>query len=259
VGTSDMRDVGSVFTAWMIAPDQLPLRALHAMLGWQQTLGEGLHWSLEGYYKRMRHIPVPMWRGVVQFTTILERADGVTYGADGRLEYQRPHFQGFVGYGYGWTEYQAAQFSFGSWFGQDVQRYHPPHDRRHQLNAVANADLGAFRASARWQLGSGLPFTQPLGFDEAFDYTQDLWDPRRLAGTTRLVLDRPFNGRMPTTHRLDLSLERRFDLPLGQLTVQAGAVNAYGQRNLFYYDLYTGRRVDQLPFAPYASVTLRGR
>ena len=33
----------------------------------------------------------------------------------------------------------------------------------------------------------------------------------------------------------------------------------YDRRNMFYYDLYTRRRVDQLPFAPYASVTLRGK
>jgi hypothetical protein len=28
---------------------------------------------------------------------------------------------------------------------------------------------------------------------------------------------------------------------------------------MFYYDLFTGRRLDQLPLAPYASVTLRRR
>ena len=259
VGTSDMRDVSSVFTAWMSAPDGVPLAALHGSLGWQQSLGGGIQWSLEGYYKRLHDIPVPVWQGVAQFNTRLGRADGKVYGADTRVEYTRPHFYGFVGYGYAWTQYEASQAEFATWFGEPVQRYHPPHDRRHQLNAVTSFDLAGFKASARWQFGTGLPFTRPMGFDEAFDYTKGLHDVHLNPGSTRLILDRPYTGRLPTMHRLDLSLERGFDLSLGRLLLQAGVINAYDRRNMFYYDLFTGRRADQLPLAPYASVTLRGR
>jgi hypothetical protein len=140
-----------------------------------------------------------------------------------------------------------------------VQRYHPPHDRRHQVNAVTSLDVAGFTASARWQLGTGLPFTRPLGFDEAFDYTLDLQDVSDKIGTARLLLDKPFNDRLPVMHRLDLSVQRPFDLPIGRLTAQVGVINAYDRRNMFYYDLFTGRRVDQLPLAPYASVAIRGR
>lgn len=66
-------------------------------------------------------------------------------------------------------------------------------------------------------LGPGLPFTRPLGFDEAFDYTIDLYDVSKSYGTARMLLDRPFNGRLPTMHWLDLSLERSFDLSFGKL------------------------------------------
>jgi len=41
--------------------------------------------------------------------------------------------------------------------------------------------------------------------------------------------------------------------------LQAGAINAYDRTNIFYYDLFTQRRVDQLPLAPYAAITLRSR
>jgi hypothetical protein len=259
VGTSDMRDVGSVFVAWMNAPDGVPLKALQGVLGWQQTVSGGLRWSLEGYYKRLSGIPVPIWRAVAQFTTDLGRADGEVYGADLRVEYTSPRFYGFLGYGYSWTLYEAAQAEFGTWFGEPVQSYHPPHDRRNQVNAVGSLDIGEFRASLRWQFGSGLPFTRPLGFDEAFGYARDPHDPHTEVGTTRLVLDKPLTGRLPMVHRLDVSLEREFDVPFGKLLVQAGVINAYDRRNMFYYDLFTGRRLDQLPLAPYASVTLRNR
>jgi len=140
-----------------------------------------------------------------------------------------------------------------------VQSYHPPHDRRHQVNAVASLDIADFKASARWQFGSALPYTRPMGFDEAFDFAKNLHDVNTSMGTTRLVLDNPFTGRLPIVHRLDASLEREFDVSFGKLLVQAGVINAYDRRNMFYFDLFTGRRLDQLPFAPYASVTLRSR
>src|SRR5690606_33348427 len=46
-GISDLRDVGSVFTAWIETPDDEPIEALHGMVGWQQAIGGGLTWSLE--------------------------------------------------------------------------------------------------------------------------------------------------------------------------------------------------------------------
>lgn len=257
VGISDMRDVSSVFVAWMAAPDGKPAQALHAILGWQQTLGSGFHVSLEGYYKRLSDIPVPVLRGVAQFTTTLGRANGRVYGADTRLEYTSPRFYGFLGYGYSSTLYEASQEQFATWFGRPVLSYHPPHDRRHQINALASLDLGDYRLSARWQLGSGLPFTTPMGFDEAFDFTRGLPDVHAGLGTTRMVLNQPFTGRLPWVHRLDVSIERSFDLSFGNLVVQAGAINAYDRRNMFFYDLYTGRRLDQMPLAPYLSMTVR--
>jgi hypothetical protein len=259
VGTSDIRDATSAFTAWMAAPNAQPLQTTYGSLGWRQSLTQGLRLSAEGYYKWMKHIPVPVWRATAAFTTELTQADGTSYGADARLEYTVPHLYAFLGYGWSWTQYRATQAQFASWFGEPVQSYHPPQDRRHQLNAVISLDLGGFKASGRWQYGSGLPFTKPLGFDEAFNYTVDLYDVSKSYGTARVLLDRPFNGRLPLTHRLDLSLKRGFELPIGELEAQVGAINVYDRRNMFYYDIYTARRVDQLPLAPYASVVLRSR
>lgn len=259
VGISDMRDVSSVFVAWMTAPRGIPLEAFQGMVGWQQPLGGGLRWSVNGYYKRVTGMPVTVWSAVAQFTTQLGRADGETMGADVRVEYVSPHFTGFLGYGYSRTLYEVSQREFTTWFGEPVQRYHPSHDRRHQVNAVLSLDVWDFTASARWQFGSGLPFTRPIGFDEAFDFTSTLAQVKTDLGTTRLLLDMPFRGRLPLVHRLDLSLRRAFDVSFGQIVVQAGAINAYDRRNMFYYDLFAGRRLDQLRLAPYVSVTLRSR
>jgi len=257
VGTSDLRDVGSVFMAWMRAVDNAPAQAIHALLGWQQSHGEALHWSVEGYHKWLEDVPVPRWTAVTTFQTQLIRASGRAYGVDARIAIDLPRFYGFVGYGYGYIEYEATQREFGSWFGEPVQQFHPPHDRRHQVNAVGNLEIGAFNVAARWQFGSGLPYTPVLGFDEAFDYAYDLHEIGKELGTPRVVADRPFTGRLPVMHRLDVSVSRGFDLAFGALELQAGAINSYDRRNIFYYDLFTARRVDQLPIAPYAALTFR--
>ncbi len=257
VGVSDMRDASSVFVAWMPAPiGGSQMEAIHSLLGWRQSLGGGFQLSLEGYHKRLRNLPVTVWSTIARFSTDLALADGEVYGGDIRLELQRGPFYGFAGYGYTWTQYEAAQDHFNTWFGEPVQKYHPPHDRRHQINAMASVDVGRFTTSARWQLGSGLPFTRPMGFDEIIFFGEQLPNVRREYGTPRVILEKPYQGRLPVYHRLDVSVETSIDFPGARLMAQAGAINTYNQNNLFYYDVYTHRRIDQMPFAPYLSIKL---
>ncbi len=260
VGVSDMRDASSVFVAWMPSPiGDSQMEARHALLGWRQTLGAGFQLSVEGYYKRLRNLPVTVWSTLTRFNTNLALADGHVYGSDVRLEYNRGIFYGFTGYGYTWTKYESAQDHFNTWFGEPVQRYHPPHDRRHQINTIFSVAIGQYKANLRWQFGTGLPFTRPMGFDELIRFGDGLPNIRRGYGNPRVILEKPYGGRLPTYHRLDASLERTFHFPVVQLGLQVGAINLYDQTNLFYYDVYTQRRIDQLPIAPYFSLKMETR
>ncbi|MEX0769922.1 MAG: TonB-dependent receptor [Balneolaceae bacterium] len=260
VGLNDTRDASSVFTAWMPPPlDESPIQSLHALAGWQQSLGGGFHISLEGYHKWISDQPVAVWNTLAQFTTDLALADGRIYGSDFRLEYNRLPVYGFIGYGFSWIEYEAAQDHFNIWFGEPVQKYHPSHDRRHQLNGLLSVELGKYTVGLRWQLGTGLPFTQPIGFDEVHYFDEQLPNVRQSFGTPRVILDKPFQGRTPTYHRLDLSLERSILFPSYQLNLEVGAINTYDHTNFFYYDVFTHRRIDQIPFAPYISLQLETR
>ena len=258
-GITDRRDASSVFTAWTRVPGDTVMQSIHAQMSWQQSLASGLSWSVDGYYRWMENLPITVWNTAATFTTELALADGRVHGGDARVELRRGPFYGYAGYGYSWTEYQSAQEDFGVWFGEPVQSFHPSHDRRHQANVIASLDLGRFTFSSRWEYGSGFPFTQPIGFDELFDFRTTLPDVSRRFGETRVLLDRPFNGRLPPTHRLDLSVQRTFDVLSRELQLQAGVINAYNQNNIFYYDVFTNRRIDQLPIAPYLSLRLQPR
>ncbi|TVQ04898.1 MAG: hypothetical protein EA359_04885 [Balneolaceae bacterium] len=258
-GVSDIRDVSSVFVAWMSAPlSTSQLQSFHTTVGWQQQFPFGLTWSVETYYKRMSNIAIPVWNTLTEFTTELALANGYVYGSDLRLEFNRGRFYSLIGYGYNWTLYESAQDHFTVWFGEPLQEFHPPHDRRHQVNVLASVDAGKYTAGVRWQLGSGMPFTRPLGFDDVLDFRQRLPDVNRERGTRRVIIDRPYEGRLPSVHRLDVSVERTFRIASNgsNLNFQAGVINTYDQRNIFYYDVYTDRRIDQLSFAPYLTIKL---
>lgn len=253
-GITDERDAGSLFMAWMPAPiGEKKSRSIHALLGWQQPFARWANLSLEAYYKSDRHVPVPIWSTIARFTTTLSLADGTSYGYDARLELDPEPLYFFAGYGFSVTEYEASQDNFGTWYGEPVQSYHPPHDLRHQITLLGGYRRGKTTLNIQWQFGSGLPFTRALGFDELVSMRPFL-DYRRFRGTTRILFEKPYQSRMPTYHRLDVSLERRFEFERADLTLQAGAVNMYDRANIFYLDIFTLRRVDQLPLVPFAGI-----
>ncbi|MEL6445632.1 MAG: TonB-dependent receptor [Bacteroidota bacterium] len=264
-GISDERDAGSVFLAWLPNPlaeeqdpdnainvSDEPAEALHAMVGIQQQIGP-FKLVAEGYGKRLRNLAVPIWSALARFTTSLTPAEGTVYGIDARLEWQRGPFYAFVGYGLAETEYTIQQAPLSGDGPVGPQTYNPPHDRRHQVNALASLELGGFEASVRWQYGSGLPFTRPFGFDTYVPFFP-LPDVTETFGIPRVLYREPFNGRLPAYHRLDVSVSRTFEFGPGDLSVQVGAINVYDRANLFYFDIFTVRRVDQLPLLPFLGV-----
>jgi hypothetical protein len=254
VGISDQRDAGSIFIVWKEAPEGRPATSTHFQVGWEQSYDQGVRWAAEGYFRRLKDVGVPLWGVATEFTTELGLANGKVFGLDLRGEYDQGPLYAFLGYGWSWTQYELAQDPFLAWFGEPVQRYHPPHDRRHQANALAAYDIGGFQLSGRWQVASGLPFTRPIGFDESIDYRFGVPDVRNTFGESRIVVERPYLGRLPVVHRLDLAVERTFGISFLEFQVQAGAINAYDRTNVFYYDIHTMSRVDQLPFVPYLSL-----
>ncbi|HKL88229.1 MAG TPA: hypothetical protein VJ884_04425, partial [Salinibacter sp.] len=160
-------------------------------------------------------------------------------------------------YGIGTVEYQAPRERLNAWVDSAPVQYAPPHDQRHKVTLVASADFDLLTASARWQYSSGRPFTRGYGTDNFLETRGLRGLPQSERGNNRLLYDRAYNARLPAYHRLDVSVERSLTLsPLLQLTVEGGAINLYDRQNLFYLDLLTRERVDQLPIIPYIGLTL---
>lgn len=255
VGLYDERDLGSTFISWLPAPiTQESPAAWHAILGWRQQISN-VSLTVEGYYKDLRNLAVPIWSTVARFTTEMTETNGASWGLDLRGEFERGWLYGYLGYGLSWTQYSTPQNRLNTGPDAGAETYAPPHDRRHEINAVLSADLGFATTNLRWQFGSGRPYTKPFGFD-MYLRMRALRESPESIGRTRLLYTEPYNARLPIYHRLDASLERAFSTDVVDVTAKAGAINVYNRQNLFYLDLFTQQRVDQLPLVPYLAVEI---
>lgn len=256
-GLNDRRDAGDIFTAWTASPFGTIPEARHAIAGYRIEPASWVRMSAEGFYKDLRNLNVPEWTAYPRFTTNVQIADGSAKGFDLRMELGKSEaFQTTISWGRSNVQYETTARALQLLTGDDQVSYAPPHDRKDQLNVMTNVQLAGFNFSVRWQFGSGLPFNESLGFDR-FVLMDTLVTVAEVPGDERVLYGRPYTGRLPTYHRLDVSLDREFRIgPTTFLTVQTGLLNAYDRRNLFYLDLFTLRRVDQLPLIPTVGLKL---
>jgi hypothetical protein len=106
-------------------------------------------------------------------------------------------------------------------------------DQPHVLTAVASTRRGAWRFGARWQLSSGMPYTDVVGAT----YIPEL--DRNVP-----TLGAPFAARYPTAHQLDLRVERTWQRKGWRLIGFVDVANTYrnGRVVRFQYDpTYTTR------------------
>ncbi len=250
VGVNDRRDATSVFTAWTATPAAAAVpRAVHLIGGYRFQPAPRWDFSIESYYKDLSNLFIAEWTAFPRLTTRLQSADGTVIGADLRAEYRHPRLYAYVNYGLSSVRYRAKQASLPLWFGTETFEFRPAHDRRHQINAVVSTSVKDFNLSVRWQFGSGLPFNRALGFDGFVLLDSDV-DVFEQEGDRRVIYERPFNGVLPTFHRLDVSVEKSISFGASELTFLASVINTYDRANIFYLDVFTLRRANQFPLVP---------
>ncbi len=255
-GLSDERDAGTVFTVWKpmdTISDPEPW-AWHGILGYRRQLGHYFETTVEGFVKDHRNIPVSQWTPEARMELETTFANGLIYGADLRLEYDRRPLLLLLGYDWSKVTYEAATDDLGAWVDGEVFSYNPAHDLRHQVNFLAALDIGDFTTSLRWEFNSGQPYTRIRGNDVLIPTPDE--DPSEFPGTALTIYDKPYGARLPSTHRLDVSVEHTVDFSQrGSLQTQVGVINSYNRNNIFYYDSSTFQRMDQTPLFPYVSLS----
>ncbi len=277
VAANNDRDVVNLFYGFLSSPTDVPenitssdgttrelkdalQRANHLLGGVEFDPAPDITVNVEGWFKDFRQVTNlnrnKIYDDSPQFADKPEelRKDfivetGNAYGADLALKYEK-------GGAYFWAVYSL------SFVTRDDGRieYAPIWDRRHNVNLLASYTFGRFdswKASARFNFGSGFPFTQTQGFYEGDPFYgqigTDYWSSN---GDLTTIYARLNDGRLPDYARVDLGLTKTWKLDERQtVQVDAGVTNALDRDNIFYFDRVRYRRVDQLPILPSLGVS----
>jgi hypothetical protein len=273
LSTVNERDIVNLFVGFLSGPEETIYKpgaepgdfdnrtdhrlqkSLHGVGGFEIDVTDNFDVNIEGYYKRFTQL-IGLNRNKLEESDpnyITETGDAYGLDLSVKIEGKRAYLWG--------------AYSLGYVTRDDGQQVYPPvFDRRHNLNLVTTYQLGKKRnweAGARWNFGSGFPFTLTQGFynNVTFDngVNTDVLggnsDPEDLG---IVYADKRNGGRLPYYHRLDISLKRIYKFSkYSSLEVIVSATNTYNRPNIFYFDRVRYTRVNQLPILPSLSATFQ--
>lgn len=278
IAANSDRDVVNLFYGFLSGPDNLPSsfdgqdithklqKANHYILGMEIDVTRRLNLNIEGYLKDFTQLTNLNRNKLYDESTaptgtpdiykkdfIIEK--GKAYGADLAVKYETGRLYCWAVYSLGFVtkEYEKTP--------SELISYRPHYDRRHNANFIVSYTAGdrkQWEFSGRWNFGSGFPFTQVQGYYEYINFNDgvnsDYSSANGQLGTIYADLNK---GELPTYHRLDFDIKRRFYFSeRTELEINASVTNVYDRENVFYVDHITSNVIRQLPLMPSFGLTL---
>jgi len=241
-------EVISLFEPWVITPNYLkPLEAIHYVGGLEYDAINNFTFSVEGYYKVLHNTAEQNDQKTHSTDLDFIQGSAVAYGSEYLARYFTSSIQATASYSLSWI-YK----NINNWIS------YPKYDIRHSITFNFNYNWGDdWQSSISWFYNSGLPFTQIVGYYDKL-YLGDLFNLGGLYGNYvpfTLLGDRNI-GRLPTYHRLDLSISKKFTVSFSNITLSLNILNVYNRKNIFYFYRKTGQRVNMLPILPTATIKI---
>ncbi len=260
ISTKSDRDVVNLFTGYLSGPDDDLYRpdgdnattklqkSIHAIGGIEYDPSDYLELNLEPYIKYFTQLIEINRNKITPRDPDFATETGQAYGIDLSAKFERNSWYFWLAYSLGWVE------------RNDGEQVYPPHyDRRHNLNFLGTYTIAKkWEFSARWNLGSGFPFTQTAGFYESIDFLDGIsTDYTTTNGELGIIYDEDLNGgRLPYYHRLDIGAKRMISFAnKNKMEITMSVTNVYNRENIFYFDRVRYERVNQLPILPSVSVS----
>jgi len=241
-------DIISIFDMWIQLLGSLkPEQADHYVIGLEGNPLRNLSASFQSYYKDYSSLVVYNRNKIDSRDRDYINGTGKAYGFESLLRYGTQALDLYASYSLGWTTITASGFE-----------YNPRYDRRHTLNLLLTyRPMEGLEIGARWQFGSGLPFTQSVGYYDRVTLS-DIFRGPWVSETPKpyVMLGDKNAARMPSYHRLDVSATYRFTMRPVSGSIGANIINVYDHKNIFYFDRKTGQQIDMLPFFPTATLSL---
>jgi hypothetical protein len=239
-------EVISLFEPWSIVPRYSPVpEAIHYVTGLELRLPSGISFNTEVYYKDLKHTVELNPDKADDQDPDLVQASGEAYGAEFMFKYSHQYFQFTTSYSLSW-----AYRNINGWIS------YPRYDSRNAINSNLIINFGAgWETSISWFFHSGLPFTQIVGYYDKL-YLDDLYGYGGFYGNyyPYTLLGDPNLGRLPTYHRLDIGLTKKFKIGFTKIEMSVNVINVYDRENIFYFERDTGKRVNMLPILPTALI-----
>ena len=264
--TSD-RDVVNLFYGFLSGPSDLPKefkgellthklqKAKHFILGTEIDITNNLNLNVEAYYKYFDQLTNLNKNKIYDNTPenkeeptnlksdyIIE--EGAAYGIDFVLNYNKNNLSLWAVYSHGYVNRDD---------GAIVYRTH--FDRRHNVNLMGSYAFGnheSWELGARWNYGSGFPFTPVQGYYEMLVLNNNI-DPNveSANGSPETIYGDINSYELSDYHRFDISIKKKFDFhKAGKMTASFTITNVYNRKNIFYVDTYENEKIYQLPILP---------
>ena len=203
-------EVISLFEPWVITPNYLkPLEAIHYVAGLEYDAINNFTFSVEGYYKVLHNTAEQNDLKTLSSDPDFIQGSSEAYGSEYLARYISPSIQATASYSLSWI-YK----NINDWIS------YPKYDIRHSVTFNFNYTWGDdWQSSISWFYNSGLPFTHIVGYYDKL-YLGNLFNLGGLYGNYvpfTLLGDRNI-GRLPTYHRLDLSLSKKFSVSFSDIT-----------------------------------------
>lgn len=200
-----------------------PLKATHYITGIEWWLPFDIKLKAEVYYKNMWNLLELNESG--EFENEEDDffvGNGTAWGFDLLLKRQSGRFTGWLGYSFGKTMRTINDVTFP-----------PKYDQRHNFNGIVNIDLGKkWSAGLVYTLSSGMPYTPVLGkyahYEWNFHHNELEYEIANREGDINSV-------RLPTYHRMDISLRKQWAFGNMQLAPYMQILNVYNHENVFFY------------------------
>ncbi len=263
ISTVNENDVVNYFVGFLTGPEETLYepgtktptkdklqKSWHFLGGLEFELGNGWEVNTEAYFKDFTQLISVNRNKLSEADPDYATETGEAYGVDFTLSRQTQKMLVWATYSLGYVN------------RDDGEQVYPTHfERRHNINLMLNYTIGrTWELGARWNYGSGFPFTLTQGFygqQDIFDgIDSDVLTQNPDLGI--IYSSKRNSGRLPDYHRLDLSLKKFFEFTKHlKLELTASVTNAYNRANIFYFDRVTYTRVDQLPILPALTATLK--
>lgn len=282
IAANSDKDVVNLFYGFLTGPKDLQetfdgeeitsslQKSKHLILGFEYDINHRLNFNMEGYYKYNSQMTELNRNKILNDDAgnayapdllkeefIIEK--GEAYGVDFLLKYDYKKIYVWFVYSLGYVNRN------GEFLSQEneieMRTYVPHFDRRHNINLMASYTFGndlSWEVSARWNFGSGFPFTPTKGYYENISLSDGIKSNYTKAnGDLAYLLGDINSERLPSYHRLDLNIKRTFFISeWSELQIVGSITNIYNRSNIFYVDRVAMQKVYQLPILPSIGISL---